>query len=307
MWNGAPSSSTASAASSAAAKRLDVGEARRRSSRACARSRSPAAPSRAGVEIASTSSIAPELAHAAHHLDPERHRAALALEPLAELAELLARRRRSRPRACGRAGSRGGRRRPRRPQATAIPAEWSSIPTAMLNFLPRSRWPMNPAIGAWTESTMPASRATLAEPLGPRVVHPEPALEVDLAGGVAALEQQLDRRLRALPGGHARRAVAQRSHRGHASADGMDRIAGSSSGRRAVPCGRVPVSDTVTDCPQGGAAADWSHACFRSFGIARRPCCARHGCQPARRDRIRRCAPPARARRRRVRPVLERP
>ena len=31
-----------------------------------------------------------ELAHAAHHLDPERHSAVLRLEPLAQLAELLA-------------------------------------------------------------------------------------------------------------------------------------------------------------------------------------------------------------------------
>jgi hypothetical protein len=32
----------------------------------------------------------------------------------------------------------------------------------------------------------------LPEASGPRVVHPELLLEVDLAGGVAALEQQLD-------------------------------------------------------------------------------------------------------------------
>ena len=34
------------------------------------------------------------------------------------------------------------------PHATATPAEWSSIPVAMLYFLSRSRWPMKPAIGA---------------------------------------------------------------------------------------------------------------------------------------------------------------
>ena len=38
----------------------------------------------------------------------------------------------------------------------------------------------------------------LAESLGPRVVHPEPGLEVDLAGVVAPLEEQLDGRLGAL-------------------------------------------------------------------------------------------------------------
>ena len=41
-------------------------------------------------EISTTSSTRAELAHAAHHLDPERHGAILALEPLAQLAELLA-------------------------------------------------------------------------------------------------------------------------------------------------------------------------------------------------------------------------
>ena len=39
----------------------------------------------------------------------------------------------------------------------------------------------------------PGVAGELAEALGPRVVHPEPALEVDLAGRVAALEQELDR------------------------------------------------------------------------------------------------------------------
>ena len=91
------------------------------------------------------------------------------------------------------------------PQAAATPAEWSSIPIAIRCFLSRSTCPRKPASGACTESTIPASRATSPEALGPRVVHPEPALEVDLAGRVAALEQELDRGLRALPGGNAGR------------------------------------------------------------------------------------------------------
>ena len=41
-----------------------------------------------------------------------------------------------------------------------------------------------------------------AEALGPVVVHPELSFEVDLARGVAALEQDLDRRFRAVPRGH---------------------------------------------------------------------------------------------------------
>ena len=48
----------------------------------------------------------------------------------------------------------------------------------------------------------------LAEPLRERVVHPEPALEVDLARRVAALEEELDRLLGRLAGRHAGRADA---------------------------------------------------------------------------------------------------
>ena len=85
------------------------------------------------------------------------------------------------------------------------------MPTAMFSFLPRSAWPMKPAIGACTESDDVVLARELAEPRREVVVHPEAALEVDLAGGVAALEQRLDRRLRALPRGHPRGAEVQPS------------------------------------------------------------------------------------------------
>jgi hypothetical protein len=52
----------------------------------------------------------------------------------------------------------------------------------------------------------------LGEPLGPRVVHPEPALEIELAGGIATLEQELDSSLGRFPGGASRRAETDRSH-----------------------------------------------------------------------------------------------
>ena len=52
----------------------------------------------------------------------------------------------------------------------------------------------------------------LSEPLCERVVHPEPALEVDLARAVAALEDELERRLRRLAGRHARGADANPGH-----------------------------------------------------------------------------------------------
>jgi len=51
-----------------------------------------------------------------------------------------------------------------------------------------------------------------SQALGPRVVHPEPALEVDLAGRVAALEQERDGGLRSLARRHARGTETKRSH-----------------------------------------------------------------------------------------------
>ena len=52
----------------------------------------------------------------------------------------------------------------------------------------------------------------LAEPFRPRIIHPEARLEVDLAGVVPALEQELDRRLGALPVGDVRGAESDPSH-----------------------------------------------------------------------------------------------
>ena len=48
----------------------------------------------------------------------------------------------------------------------------------------------------------------LAEAFGERIVHPEAALEVDLAGRVSTLEEDLDGLLRRLVRGDARRADA---------------------------------------------------------------------------------------------------
>ena len=62
------------------------------------------------------------------------------------------------------------------------------------SFLPRSAWPMNASERRVHREDDVACARQLAEPLGPRVVQPEAALEVDLAGGVAALDEQLDRR-----------------------------------------------------------------------------------------------------------------
>src|SRR5207247_852117 len=58
----------------------------------------------------------------------------------------------------------------------------------------------------------PSGARELAEPLRPGVVHPEFALEVDLAGRVAAFLKERDRRLGAVSRGHASRAEVQLSH-----------------------------------------------------------------------------------------------
>ena len=52
-------------------------------------------------------------------------------------------------------------------------------------------------------------RGELTELPGKLVVHPEPSLEIDLAGGEPAGEQRVDRCARRVAARHARRAVVQ--------------------------------------------------------------------------------------------------
>ena len=99
-----------------------------------------------------------ELTHASHHLDSEGHRAVLPLEPLAQLPELLDDGvDRVLPRAAEQEAGVEDDELGAAP-ARAMPAEWSSIPIAMLSFFPRSACPMNPAIGACTERAMSFAR-----------------------------------------------------------------------------------------------------------------------------------------------------
>ena len=58
----------------------------------------------------------------------------------------------------------------------------------------------------------PPAPSELPELLGPRVVHPEAAREVDLAGRVTALADQLHRRFGRFTRGHARRSETKVSH-----------------------------------------------------------------------------------------------
>ena len=181
MWNGAPGSITASACASAVDERLDgreraVGrrvhvrevdhrphpvEARRRSRRrrrsSRARARGPSPRSRTAR---------------ARSLPSRRSRSSPSCSTTESIASSRVRLSRK-P---------GWKTTTSAPAAFAMPAEWSSIPTAMFSFFPRSACPMKPAIGACTERAMSCSRASSPNRAANVVVHPEPALEVDLAG-----------------------------------------------------------------------------------------------------------------------------
>ena len=101
-----------------------------------------------------------EIADAPHHLDPERHRAILRLEPLAQRAELLDDRV-DRIVAFRPSRKPGWKTTSSAPLAATIPALRSSAPTADVNLRPlASRCPMKPKSGACTESAMSFSRAS---------------------------------------------------------------------------------------------------------------------------------------------------
>ena len=102
---------------------------------------------------------ASDLADAAHDLDAERDVAALRFEPGPQVGELLDDL--GQRLLAGAAEQEAGVEDDRLGSGDlAIPAEWSSIPTAIACFLSRSTWPMNPAIGACTESAIRRRRAS---------------------------------------------------------------------------------------------------------------------------------------------------
>ena len=153
----------------------------------------------------------PELAHSAHHLDPERHAAALLLEPLAELAGLLDDVvERLLPLAAeqeaGMEDHELGAGRDRDPCGVV------EHPDRHVQLLAALRVAHEAGDRRMDGEDDPVLPRELAEPLGPRVVHPELALEVHFAGGIAALEQQFDRFFGRFPGRNPRRAESQLSH-----------------------------------------------------------------------------------------------
>ena len=151
-----------------------------------------------------------EVAHAAHHLDAEGHGAALRLEPLAQQAELL--------------DDRGDRLLVRPPEQEAGmeddrlgPARGGDAGRVVEH--PDRHVVLLAELGVAHEAGErrvqregdPGVPGRLAEPLGPRVVHPEAAREVDLDRGVAALDENRDGFLGAFARGNAGRAEAKRA------------------------------------------------------------------------------------------------
>ena len=145
MWNGAPSSSTASTAASAAAN--GSAEVNPPSDVACMWAKSstrphPPEPARRSRRRRRPD---PSSADAPHHLDSERHVPPLApRDASGKLAELLDDRVDGILARTPGAGTPGWKTTTSAPAALAIPAEWSSILTAMFSFFPRSACPMNP-------------------------------------------------------------------------------------------------------------------------------------------------------------------
>jgi len=152
-----------------------------------------------------------ELPHASHDLDAERDRAILLLQPLAELAELL------------------DDRVDRHVTLATEQEPWMKDDDLGAARLRDARGVVEHADGhvellaplgvsheagdrSMDGQDDPGVAREFAESLRPRVVHPELALEVDLAGGVVLLLQELDGFLGAVARGHARRAEVQLGH-----------------------------------------------------------------------------------------------
>jgi hypothetical protein len=155
---------------------------------------------------------APDLADPAHDLDTERHGAILRLEPSPELGELLD--------DLGEGALAGPAE-----QEAGMEDDWLGARSlgdsrgvvehpdrhpVLLVALDVSHEAGDGCVHR--ESDPPATRKR-SEPLGPRVIHPEAALEIDLAGRVPSLDQQLDRFLGRLTRRHSGWAEAELSHR----------------------------------------------------------------------------------------------
>jgi hypothetical protein len=155
---------------------------------------------------------APDLAHAAHHLDAERHRAVLPFEALSQLRELPDDRVESGGSLAAEqeAGVEDHELGAARLRDSGGVVEHPDRHALLLVALDVAHEAGDRRVHR--EDDLPFA-CKLAEPLGPRVVHPEAAFEVDLAGVKAALLQQRDGGLRALARGNAGGAEMDTSHR----------------------------------------------------------------------------------------------
>ncbi len=133
-----------------------------------------------------------EVAYPAHHLDPERDAAILRFEPLAQRRQLLdhgVERVLSAP-SEQEAGVEHDELRAARGHDAGAAVEGADsrreLPPARLEV---AHEPEQRSVDGERDVVLARE---LAEPLRERVVHPEAALEVDLARRVAALEQELD-------------------------------------------------------------------------------------------------------------------
>ena len=128
----------------------------------------------------------PKLADTAHDLDSERHGPVLALEPLAQLCELLADRG---DRDVALAAQQEARMEDDelgagRPGDAGRVVEHPDRHSLLLVPLDMPHEACDRRVDGEHE---PGLASEAAEALRPRIVHPEAALEVDLAGGMAAL------------------------------------------------------------------------------------------------------------------------
>jgi len=154
---------------------------------------------------------APEVADAAHHLDPERHDAALALEPRAQLCQLLGH---GRDRGPVRASEQeaGMEDDELRARGHRDPGRVIQHPDGHAELLVALEVTHEPRDRRVDGENDPRLARELAELLGPLVVHPEAAREVDLAGVELLLAKQPDGLLGALTGRNFGRAEVKRCH-----------------------------------------------------------------------------------------------
>ncbi len=198
MWNGDPGSWTASAASSAAWNGSPSVNAP--SLVACMWAKSSTGPHPAGAarDLEHVVERA-EVAHAAHHLDAEGNGSILPLEPFAELAQLLddgveGVLASALEQEAGMEDHHLGVARLRDSRRVVEHADRHVQLLAALGVAHEAR-----------ERRVDGERdvvlaGELAEPRGEVVVHPEARLEVDLAGGVAALQERARPPARGSPG-----------------------------------------------------------------------------------------------------------